>query len=253
MPDPLSAPSTYLPTAAPPLQTGFQRRLEALGQRPRQLPGGVESPAPQAGRRRRYRDDRATEHVGGGKPLDPFRHQISDRQQVTELQRRDEVASNPLIRRRRPSSVQSRRPVAQERLSVRESPPTAITDDRFHPTGSPASRTQRGHQSVGNGIRDLHAATLPGPAARMARKKQIFTRNSATNSWRGLPELKSEKRIRFRAQRGVSKSDAAIPRLRLPRLPDRFGRRGSILPRRECSAKCNLVLARPKAALADCS
>jgi hypothetical protein len=115
--------------------------------------------------------------VSRGQPLDPFRHQVGDRQQPPKLQGSDQIPRHSLIRRRRPSLVQPLRPATQERLSPSQPPPTPVAEHSFRPANPPTGRTKRRHQSKSNSIRDLHSATLPSKSARVARRNKIFRRN----------------------------------------------------------------------------
>ena len=146
--------------------------VQALGQRRRQLPGGIEPPAPQPRARRRHRHHRPAQHVRRRQPLDPVRHQVRDRQQPPELQRRNQLRATPSMRRRRPSPIEPRRPVPQQRLRV----PNRRAQ-RVQTTASGRQDDRKPHttaeQRRGERLHDLHrrsswhsacvARTLPIP------------------------------------------------------------------------------------------
>jgi hypothetical protein len=122
--------------------------------------------------------------------LDPLSHQPSDRQQVAELQRCDQIASNPLVRRRRPGSVEAGRTLAQQRLGGGKSATTTGTDDRLGAAAATAGSAERRCYPGNDSVQNLHTTILRRKDRRVARcwskKRQGFVTQAALEA---RPEL----------------------------------------------------------------
>ena len=171
VPDPLGPAAADLPPAAAPLQAGLERRFEPLRQRRRQLAGRVEAAPPQPRRRRRHRHDRPAQHVGRRQPLDPLRHQVGDRQQPPELQRRDQVPRHPLVGSRGPGPVQPRRPFPSSGSAAASRRPQRVQTTASGRQDRPQARKAAAPEPGRDGVQNLHAPTLPSKSARVARNK----------------------------------------------------------------------------------
>jgi hypothetical protein len=184
MADPLGAPATDLAAAAAAFKTvgngGFQPSRQGRGE----LTSGVEAAATQPRLGGRHRNDRPAQHVSRGQPLDPFRHQVGNREQAPELQRSNKVPGDSLVGGRRPRLIQSRRPIPQQRLSTSQPPPTSRADHRLRPTRAPARGANRRYQRHLNRPQDLHPPSLPGNNALMARTMEILRHDFETKSCR---------------------------------------------------------------------
>jgi hypothetical protein len=136
----LGAALAYLPASAMARETTGQRAVEAGGERCRYLGGWVKTAPNRAESGGRDWDDRTAEQVRWGEPVDPVGHQLRDGEQLTELERSDQVASDALVRCRGPGAVEAGRTGAGKRRRGRQAPAATVADDCVGTTGASASR-----------------------------------------------------------------------------------------------------------------
>ncbi len=166
----LAAPPPHLTAAVAAEETGLERGVDALGQRRGDLTGRIETTLAQPPPRGRYRDHGAAQQVGRRQPADPLGDQLGNWQQAAELERRDETASDVLVRRRGPGAIESRWALAKQRLSRRQAASATIAEGCLVAAGTAASGAKRWRQTGDDGVQELHVPSLPGKGARVARR-----------------------------------------------------------------------------------
>ncbi len=138
------------------------------GQRAGDRVGGVEaSPAPPPGRGR-YRDDRAVQELGRRSRRDRGCRSLGQRQARTELQRRNEVTGDALIRGRRPDRPEpfDRRATARKPVQGRVAPSAEL---RARAARRAAQRAAR-RGKYGDQVREHSPDIRRGSRARGARR-----------------------------------------------------------------------------------
>ncbi len=170
--EPLGPPAADLAAAAAPGEAGLQRRLEPLGQGAGQLAGRDRSRAGAAARAPAAPARRSPLSMWAGRqPLDPVGHQLGDRQQAAELQRRRRgSAATPSCGGRGPGAVEPRR--APCRAAARPRPAAARSGCRRTASGRqdrPQAAQSGGASAAATACRISMPPILRGAGARVAR------------------------------------------------------------------------------------
>ena len=117
-----------------------------------------------------------------GEPLDPVRHQLGDRQQAAELQRRDQVAGDALVRRRGPGAVEPGGPAPRSGSAAARRRAQRVQSDRLRSAGAPAGGAERRHQDGRAACRGSTPRSCGAPARAWRAECQKLRQDLATRA-----------------------------------------------------------------------